>query len=106
MLAILYQSPHLSISSVDYLINVLKVQRLVFSEQFSGEARRLKLSLSWNIIQVVQLLKIFRGLHFDCFLVDLMFLQMILMQTINIYIKFCCIFLCNTGSPNSFPNSF
>ena len=93
------------VSSVDYLINVLKVQRPVFSEQFSGKARCLKLSLSWHIIQVVQLLKIFQGLHFDCFLVDLMFLQIILVQTINIYIKFCFIFLCNTGSPNSIPNS-
>ena len=104
MLAILYQCPHLSISSVDYLINVLKVQRLAFSEQFSGKARRLKLSISWHIIQVVQLLNILQGLHFDCFLVDLKFLQIIFVQTINIYIKFCCIFLCNTGSPNSIPN--
>ena len=93
MLAILYQSPHLSISSVDYLINVLKVRRLVFSKQFSGKAWRLKLSLSWHIIQVVQLLKIFQGLHLDCFLANVMFLQIILVRAVNIYIKFCCIFL-------------
>ena len=105
MLAILYQSPHLSISSVDYLINVLKVRLLVFSKQFSGKAWRLKLSLSWHIIQVVQLLKIFQGLHLDCFLANVMFLQIILVRAVNIYIKFCWIFLCNTGCPNSIPNS-
>ena len=105
MLAILYQSPHLSISSVDYLINVLKVRLLVFSKQFSGKAWRLKLRLSWHIIQVVQLLKIFQGLHLDCFLANVMFLQIILVRSVNIYIKFCWIFLCNTGSPNSIPNS-